>query len=76
MTDLIQIIGEAASQVSHETKDAYPDIPWQNIVGMRHRIVHGYFAVDEDIVWKTLTTELEPLLRALERLPEGGDERR
>jgi uncharacterized protein with HEPN domain len=41
---------------------------------MRHRIVHGYFAVDEDIVWKTLTTELEPLLQALARMPEIQNE--
>jgi uncharacterized protein with HEPN domain len=42
---------------------------------MRRRIVHGYFAVDEDIVWMTLTTELEPLLRILERMPDAQDER-
>lgn len=74
LTYLIQIVGEAASQVSQEMKDAHPEIPWQSIVGMRHRLVHGYFAVDEDIVWKTLTTELEPLLRTLERIPEARDE--
>ncbi len=72
---LIQIVGEAAAQVSQETKDAHPEVPWQSIVGMRHRLVHGYFAVDEDVVWKTLTTEPEPLLRALERMPEMPDER-
>jgi uncharacterized protein with HEPN domain len=75
LTYLIQIVGEAASQISQETKDAHPEVPWQSIVGMRHRIVHGYFAVDEDIVWKTLTTELEPLLRAFEGMPEAQDER-
>ncbi|HSA81737.1 MAG TPA: HepT-like ribonuclease domain-containing protein, partial [Geminicoccaceae bacterium] len=71
LTYLIQIVGEVASQVSQETKDAHPEIPRHSIVGVRHRLVHGYFAIDEDIVWKTLTTELEPLLRALERMPEA-----
>jgi uncharacterized protein with HEPN domain len=75
LTYLIQIVGEAASQVSQETKGAHPEIPWQSIVGMRHRLVHGYFAVDEDIVWKTLTTELELVLRALERMLEARGER-
>jgi uncharacterized protein with HEPN domain len=42
---------------------------------MRHQIVHGYFAVDEDIVWETLTTELEPLLRALAGVLKVQDER-
>ena len=46
LTYLIQIVGEAANQVSQETKDTHLDVlPWQSIVGMRHRIVHGYFAV-------------------------------
>jgi uncharacterized protein with HEPN domain len=75
LTYPIQIVGEAASQVSQATKDARPDIPWQSIVGMRHRIVHGYFAVDEDIVWKTLTTELEPLVQALARMAKVQDQR-
>jgi uncharacterized protein with HEPN domain len=42
---------------------------------MRHRIVDGYFAVDDDIVWKTLTPELEPLLRALARMIKVQDAR-
>jgi uncharacterized protein with HEPN domain len=67
---LIQIVGEAASQVSEATRNAHPEIPWQSIVGMRHRLVHGYFAVDEDIVWKTLRTEPEPLLQAFARMPK------
>jgi uncharacterized protein with HEPN domain len=75
LTYLIQIVSEAASQVSQETKDTHPEIAWHSIVGMRHRLVHGYFAVDDDIVWKTLTTELEPLLRAVDRIPAGRDER-
>ena len=74
LTYLVQIVGEAASQISQQTKDAHPEIPWHSIVGMRHRLVHGYFAVDEDIVWKTLTTELNPLRRALERMPEVREE--
>jgi uncharacterized protein with HEPN domain len=65
---LLQIIGEAASHVSRDTKRAHPDIPWRSIVGMRHRLVHGYFQIDEDVVWKTVTTELEPLLTAIEEL--------
>lgn len=71
---LVQIVGEAASQVSQETKDAHPEVPWQSIVGMRHRLVHGYFAVDEDMVWKTVTAELQPLLRASKRMLKGQSE--
>lgn len=65
---LLQIIGEAASHISQNTKRAHPEIPWPNIVGMRHRLVHGYFQIDEDVVWTTVTTELDPLLAAIDDL--------
>lgn len=65
---LVQIIGEAANHVSQSTRQAHSEIPWQDIVGMRHRLVHGYFEVDEDIVWQTVTTELGPLVATLDRI--------
>ncbi len=46
----IEIIGEAASRVSDETREAAPDLPWRQVVGMRNRLVHGYGSVDHDIV--------------------------
>ena len=64
----IQVIGEAASKVSTATRDAHPEIPWPAIVGMRNRLVHAYFDIDPEVVWKTATEELPavlPLLRAL-----------
>src|SRR5438128_4451285 len=55
---LIQIIGEAASRVSPSFRDAHTDIPWSEIVGMRHKIVHDYLGVDYDIVWAVVTADL------------------
>jgi uncharacterized protein with HEPN domain len=46
----IELIGEAASRVTNETKDGIPDIPWIAIVGMRNRLIHGYFDIDADVV--------------------------
>jgi uncharacterized protein with HEPN domain len=57
---LVQIIGKAATHVSQDRRQAYPEIPWQDIVGMRHRPVRGYFEVDQDIVW-------QPSRRSLDR---------
>ncbi len=54
----IEIIGEAASKVSSETRIATPHIAWQNIIGMRHRLIHGHASVDEDIVWVTATQHI------------------
>ena len=50
LTHFIQVIGEAARKVSPEYQKAHPQIPWHEIVGMRHRIVHDYVRVDEDLV--------------------------
>lgn len=68
LAHLLQIIGEAARRVSPSYQDEHPQIPWKAIVGMRHKVVHDYLNVDEDIVWDTVTRELQPLIRELERL--------
>jgi uncharacterized protein with HEPN domain len=57
----LQIIGEAANRVSTETQANFPAIPWKNIVGMRHILVHGYFEIDLDIVWSVIENDLLPL---------------
>ena len=44
----IEIIGEAAARVTAETRDAHPEVPWKAIVGMRNRLIHGYFEIDLD----------------------------
>ncbi len=69
---LIQVIGEAARQVSREFSDAHPEIPWANIIGMRHKVVHDYLGVDEDIVWQVVTADLPRLVAALELLAQPG----
>jgi uncharacterized protein with HEPN domain len=65
LVHLIQIIGEAARRVSEPTRLAHPEVPWHQIIGMRHRVVHDYFSVDYDIVWRVVTHDLPPLAQAL-----------
>jgi uncharacterized protein with HEPN domain len=74
LTHLIQTIGEAARRVSQETRARHPEVPWSAIVGMRHRIVHDYIDVDEDIVWEVASNRLQPLIDLLVRIvpPEGS----
>ncbi|HEU5318411.1 MAG TPA: DUF86 domain-containing protein, partial [Chloroflexota bacterium] len=69
----LQIIGEAARGVTQATRDAHPEIPWSQIVGMRHRLVHDYTRVDTDIVWTVVTKELDSLIRDLERIVPPED---
>ena len=61
----IEIVGEAAYQISDETKAQLPEIPWREITGMRHRLVHAYFDIDLDILWRTVQTGLPPLIALL-----------
>jgi len=63
----IEIIGEAAGRVSIETRTGLSDIPWQDIMAVRNRLIHGYFDINLDIVWNTLTEDLPPLAEKLER---------
>ncbi len=66
----IEIIGEAASQISDETRSRAEDVPWRAMVGMRNRIVHAYFDIDADIVWRTAVEEVPGLLPRLRELLE------
>ncbi|MFZ3234481.1 MAG: HepT-like ribonuclease domain-containing protein [Stellaceae bacterium] len=67
----IEIVGEAASKVGEATREASTDIPWPLIVSMRNRLVHAYFNVDHEVVWKTATEELPQLLPRLRALVEN-----
>ena len=74
LTHLIQTIGEAASQVSHDFQDVHAEIPWSRIVGMRHKVVHDYLHVDYDLVWDVASRELPALIETLSRIVPPADE--
>ena len=63
----IEVIGEAASQVSADTRKQYATIPWSQVIGMRNRLIHAYFDVDNDRVWDTVTEDLPALIKELEK---------
>ena len=67
LVDCLRIVGEAARQISPETRQANAAIPWQDIIGMRNRLVHAYFDVNLDVVWQTVQEDLPALVEALER---------
>jgi len=58
----LEIIGEAAKNVSVETKSKHPDIPWKQMSGLRDKLIHDYFGVDLDAVWETVKRDL-PVLK-------------
>ena len=62
---MLQTIGEAANHLSSATLAAIPTVPWQQIRGLRNRIVHGYFGLDLNAVWLTATMEAPRLAAAI-----------
>jgi uncharacterized protein with HEPN domain len=62
----MEIIGEAAGRIDDEIVKDSP-IPWAHITGIRHRLIHDYFGVDVDIVWKTASAGLKPLKKYLQK---------
>ena len=76
VTRQIEIIGEAANMLTTELRSEHPEVPWKQIIGMRHKIIHEYFAVQTDTVWDVVKNDV-PVLRGqlvaiLAKLPEGG----
>jgi len=64
----LQIIGEAARRLPEEIRHLAPDIPWHKIIGMRNILVHGYFAIDLDVVWDAVQRDVPLLKPAVEAL--------
>lgn len=62
----LEIIGEAAKNMPEELIEEYPDIPWSKMVSMRNKVIHEYFGVDQEILWKTITEDLPPLKQQIE----------
>ena len=64
----LETIGEAARALTQEFKSAHAAVPWADIVGLRHRIVHEYFRLDLNIIWQIVESELPQLLARIEPL--------
>ena len=62
----LEIVGEAVKQIPPSIREKYPEIPWSDMAGMRDKLIHFYFGVDMEIVWKTVNEripKLEPLIQ-------------
>jgi uncharacterized protein with HEPN domain len=67
----VEIIGEAGSKVSPEARSRTGSVPWAGVISMRNRLIHAYFDIDLDILWKTATEEIPALLPLLLPLLAG-----
>jgi uncharacterized protein with HEPN domain len=61
-------MGEAVCALPEEIRQQYKQIPWNKIQGMRNKIIHEYYRIDEEIVWQTITNDLPPFISMLEKI--------
>ncbi|HCE44754.1 MAG TPA: hypothetical protein DET40_14525 [Lentisphaeria bacterium] len=69
---LLEIIGEAAVKVSSETKVNHPEIEWQQIIGLRNRLIHGYDSIDFDIMWTIVCQDIPFLVSMMEKISKDS----
>ena len=67
----IEIIGEAVKNLPSGFKDKNPDVPWKDIAGMRDKLLHHYFGVDMDTVWKVIKEDIPELKQKIKNLTLG-----
>ena len=63
---IAELIGEAATRLPDDLREAWPEVPWKQMIGMRNWLIHGYDAVDLDVLWAIINNDLGPLTRQLE----------
>ena len=64
----LELIGEAATHIPIEVREAYPEIPWRAIVGARNRLAHAYLGIRDDVIWTIIQDAVPKLLPALRNL--------
>lgn len=67
---VLEVIGEASKRVPDDLKKRYPEIPWKDVAGTRDKLIHGYFDVDLEVVWASLSEDLPPLRRTVAKMLE------
>jgi len=65
---LMEIVGEAANRVPHEKRSEHPEIPWTQMTSLRNRLIHGYDAIDYEILWQILNHDMPELVLSLEKI--------
>ncbi len=64
----LEILGEAASQVTQITREKYSFLPWKEMIGLRNRLIHAYFDVNNQTIWLVVKESLPPLIEQLKQI--------
>ena len=70
----VQLFGEAAKNIPEEIRAKIPEIPWRELIGMRNRLAHGYFGINNEILWRVITVETPKLLVSLKHIRDTRPE--
>ena len=66
----IEIIGEASKNIPETMKAKYKELPWKQITGMRDKLIHAYFGIDAETLWKAVKENIPPLKQSIEKMIE------
>lgn len=66
----LEIIGEATRSIPESTKKKYSAVPWREIAGIRNKLIHEYFGVNYEVIWKTIKEDLKPLKESVKKIIE------
>ena len=66
----LEIIGEAAKNIPNNVRKKYPSVPWKDIAGMMDKLIHQYFGVNLELIWKTLQEDIAPLKQTITQMIE------
>ncbi len=64
----LEILGEATKRIPTDVRGRFPEIPWRSMAGIRDKLLHDYVSVNLEVVWKTVTEDLPPLLPKIQRV--------
>lgn len=68
LSKMVEIIGEAAYMITKEYKSKNPQLPWRQMEGMRHILVHGYFSISVEVLWDVIENDIPELIPILKSL--------
>lgn len=68
LTRLLEVLGEAATRIPEEIRGKHSNFPWQQIIGLRNRLIHAYDQIDLEILWEIVSEDLPPLSQQLDKI--------